>query len=72
MAEWLKMLGYGAEQGGFEILLSQPLSRKFPLYTQQKMGTFYELGKGRQGRNGLEWLYMVYVRLTHKVTHHYL
>ena len=55
MVEWLKMLGCGSEQGEFEILLSQPLSRKLPLYTQQKMGTFYELGKGRQGK---EWVGM--------------
>ena len=56
MVERLKMLGYDADQGGFEILLSQSMSRKLPLYTQQKMGTFYELGKGRQGK---EWVGIV-------------
>lgn len=57
MVDWLEMLGYGAEQGGFEILLSQPLSRKLPLHTQQKMGTFYELGKAGKGMcwNGYTW-----------------
>ena len=51
MVEWLEQLGYGAESRriavsrGFEARLRHAAIGKLSLSTQQKMGTFFELGK---------------------------
>ena len=58
MAEWLEQLGYGAESRciavqkvavsrEFEAWLRHAATGKLSLSTQQKMGTFFELGKAK-------------------------
>ena len=51
MVEWLEQLGYGAEScvsREFEARLRHAATEKLSLSTQQKMGTFFELGRIRQ------------------------
>ena len=54
MFKWLEQLGYGAESE-FEARLRHTETGKLSLSTQQKMDTFFELGKDKAGkeRDGL-------------------
>ena len=48
VVEWLEQLGYGADVAvsrEFEVRLRHAATGKLSLSTQQKMGTFFELGK---------------------------
>ena len=50
MVEWLEQLGYGVEiavSREFEARLRHVATGKLTLSTQQKMGTFFELGKDK-------------------------
>ena len=53
MVEWLEQLGYGAESPvsrEFEARLRHAATGKLSLSTQQKMGTFFELGKDKAAK----------------------
>ena len=53
MVEWLEQLGYGAESRRireFEARLCHAATGKLSLSTQQKMGTFFELGKDKAAK----------------------
>ena len=53
MVEWLKQLGYGAESRRIamvEARLRHAATGKLSLSTQQKMGTFFELGKDKAAK----------------------
>ena len=50
MVEWLEQLGYGAESRRIARVrgwLRHAATGKLSLSTQQKMGTFFELGKAK-------------------------
>ena len=48
MVEWLEQLGYGAESR--RARLRHAATGKLSLSTQQKMGTFFELGKDKAAK----------------------
>ena len=52
MVEWLEQLGYGAESRciEFEVRLRHAVTGKLSLSTQQKMGTFFKLGKDKAAK----------------------
>ena len=53
VVEWLEQLGYGAEiavSREFEARLRHAAIGKLSLSTQQKMGTFFELGKDKAAK----------------------
>ena len=49
MVEWLEQHGYGAEHE-FEARLRHAANGKLSLSTQQKMGTFFKLGKDKAAK----------------------
>ena len=50
VVEWLEQLGYGAESRRIEARLRHAATGKLSLSTQQKMGTFIELGKDKAAK----------------------
>ena len=50
VVEWLEQLGYGAESRRIAARLRYVATGKLSLSTQQKMGTFFELGKDKAAK----------------------
>ena len=50
VVEWLEQLGYGVESRRIEARLRHAATEKLSLSTQQKMGTFFELGKDKAAK----------------------